>query len=174
MDGTVVEGPTALLTWNRIAGDTGSNTVYRLFIQDLSRQSTALDVLTTNNFYAAYFKAEGSAYAAQVIANPGLPAETTGPAVRFNVRGASSNAPTIVFPANGSTVPAGNVQVGWTPVPRATLYQYFVAVTGNSQPMATGVSTGLLVQVPLSTAGGAPTSYSAIARACPEGVTCSG
>jgi hypothetical protein len=172
MAGTVVAGPTALLTWNRIAGDNGSNTLYRLFIQDLSRQSGALDVFTRNNFYAAYFKAEGAAYGAQVIANPGLATETTGPAAAFNVRGTSSNAPTLVFPANSSTVKAGNVQVGWSPVPGATLYQYFVAVTGQSAATATGVTTGLLVQVPL-TASGAGTSYSAIGRACPAGKACS-
>jgi hypothetical protein len=172
MAGTVVAGPTALFTWNRVAGDTGSNTTYRLFIQDLSRQSAALDVFTTNNFYAAYFKAEGASHGAQVIANPGLSSEAAGPAVAFNVRGTSSNAPTIVFPANANTrVKAGNVQVGWTPVPGATLYQYFVAVTGQGAATATGVTTELLVQVPL-TAMGSGTSYSAIARACPAGALC--
>jgi hypothetical protein len=157
------------LTWNRIASDTGTNTRYRLFIQDLSRQSAALDVYTTNNFYGAYFKAEGAAYAAQVIANPGLGSQTTGAAVGFNVRGASSNAPTIVFPANNATVTAGNVQVGWTPVPGASLYEYFVAVTGQSAATARGVTTGLLVQVPLAASS---TTYSAIGRACPAGASC--
>jgi hypothetical protein len=167
----VVSGPTALLTWNRIEGDTGSNTFYRLFIQDLSRQSAALDAFTTNNFYAAYFKAEGGAYAAQVIANPGQAGASAGPAARFNVAGTSSDAPTIVFPANASQVRAGNIQVGWSPVPGATLYQYFVALTGQGAATATGVSTGLLVQVPL-TGSASGTSYSAIARACPAGATC--
>jgi hypothetical protein len=167
MTGTVVAGPTALLTWNRVTGDNGSNTRYRLFIQDLSRQSAALDVFTSNNFYAAFFKAEGAAYAAQVISNPGTGSEVTGPASGFNVRGTSSNAPTIVFPAANSTAAAGNIQVGWTPVPGATLYEYFVAVTGQPSATARGVTTGLLVQVPL-TAG----AYSAIARACPAGATC--
>jgi hypothetical protein len=171
MDGTVVAGPTALLTWNRVVGDTGASVRYRLFINDLSRQSPALDVYTTNNFYAAYFKAEGAAYAAQVIANPGLSNESAGPAVRFNVRGTSSSAPTIVFPANNAPVKAGNVQVGWTPVPGATLYQYYVAVTGQSAATATGVTAGLVVQVPL-TAAGSGTSYTAIARACPAGNNC--
>jgi hypothetical protein len=171
MAGTVVSGPTALLTWNRIASDTGSNTTYRLFIQDLSRQSAALDALTTNNFYAAYFKAEGAAYAAQVIANPGAAAPQVGPAIAFNVRGTSSTAPTIVFPANNSTIRSGNIQLGWSPVPGATLYQYYAAVTGQSAATATGVTTGLLVQVPLVSPFGA-TSFSAIARACPPGATC--
>jgi hypothetical protein len=62
-----------LFTWNPHPDDTGSNTTYRLYVQDLSRQSAALDVYTTQNFYAAYFKAEGARYDGLVIANPGEP-----------------------------------------------------------------------------------------------------
>jgi hypothetical protein len=62
--------------------------------------------------------------------------------------------------------------VGWSPVPGATLYEYFVAVTGQPAATARGVTTGLLVQVPLAPGGAAGTSYTAIARACPAGKTC--
>ncbi|MFN8642837.1 MAG: hypothetical protein U0802_14745 [Candidatus Binatia bacterium] len=31
-------------------------------------------------------------------------------------------------PAHNSTVSAGNLQLGWSPVPDATLYEYYVAV----------------------------------------------
>lgn len=169
--GTVVQGPSVLFTWSRVPGDNGSNTSYRLFVQDLSRQSTALDIHTTSNFYSAFFKAEGARYDALVIANPGLPGQTVGPAVGFNVAGTSATAPTMVSPAHNSTVTQGNVQLGWSPVPGATLYEYFVAVLGDSEATARGVTPGLVVQVPLSgTAGG--TVYSAIARACPAAATC--
>ncbi|MFN8642838.1 MAG: hypothetical protein U0802_14750 [Candidatus Binatia bacterium] len=47
LGGSVVDGPSVLFTWSRVPGDTGSNTTYRVFVQDLSRQTTALDVLTT-------------------------------------------------------------------------------------------------------------------------------
>jgi hypothetical protein len=170
--GTVVAGPTTLFTWNRVAGDTGSNTTYRLFIQDLSRQSAALDVFTTNNFHAAFLKAEGASYAAQVIANPGLSSEAVGPASWFGVRGASASAPTIVFPANGSRIAQGSIQVGWSPVPGATLYECFVAVTGVSNATARAMTPGLVVQVPLRASGASSVGYSAIARACPAGSTC--
>jgi hypothetical protein len=173
MAGSIVSGPTVTFAWSRIPGDTGSNTVYRLFVQDLSRQATALDVFTTNNFYAAYFKAEGARYDAVVIANPDANgAGNFGPSVGFNVSGTSSSAPTMVQPAHESSVTQGNIQLGWSPVAGATLYEYFVAVQGQSAPTVTGVTTGLFVQVPLMAVGGSNTVYSGIVRACPSGATC--
>jgi uncharacterized repeat protein (TIGR02543 family) len=170
MAGTVVSGPTVLFTWNRIPGDNGSNTRYRLFVQDLSRQSTAFDVMTRENYYAAYFRAEGARYDALVIANPGL-SQIVGPAQGFNVAGLSATAPTMVSPAHNSTVYSGNIQLGWSPVPGATLYEYFVAVLGQQNATARGVTPGLLTQVPL-TGSGLGTVYSGIVRACPVGATC--
>ncbi len=169
--GSVVDGPVVLFTWSRVPGDDGSNTVYRLYAQDLSRGTTALDVQTTNNFYAAYFNAEGARYDTLVFARPGTAQEVPGPVVGFNVRGVSPSAPTMVAPTHQGTVPAGNVQVGWTSLPGASLYEYFVAVTGQAGT-ANGVTPGTFVQVPLGAVGGQPTEYSAIARACPAGATC--
>jgi hypothetical protein len=171
MAGTVVAGPSVIFAWNRIPGDTGSNTWYRLYVQDLSRQAAALDVYTKANYYAAYFKAEGARYDALVVSNPGLPGQVVGPAQGFNVSGSSATAPTMVAPAHNSTVAAGNVQLGWSPVPGATLYEYYVAVPGGSTATARGVTPGLVAYVPLAGAAGG-TSYSGIVRACPEGATC--
>ena len=171
--GSVVDGPVVLFTWNRIPGDDGSNTTYRLFVQDLSRQAGALDVRTTANFHAGYFRAEGARYDALVIANPGTPQEQVGPAVGFVVRGSSPTAPTLVAPTHNGTVAAGNVQLSWSPIPGATLYEYYVSVPGAPQGSARGVSPGLFVQVPLAAINNQPTLYSAIVRACPAGQTCS-
>jgi hypothetical protein len=171
MAGTVVVGPGVLFTWNRVPGDDGTNTWYRLYVQDLSRQSAALDVYTRSNYYSAYFKAEGARYDALVVSNPGLGSEVTGPAQGFNVSGASATSPTMVSPAHNSTVGSGNVQLGWSPVPGATLYEYFVAVLGQASATVRGVTPGLLAQVPLTGSGGG-TVYSGIVRACPEGATC--
>jgi hypothetical protein len=85
LGGSVVSGPTVMFTWNRVPGDNGSNTVYRLYVQDLSRATAALDVLTTQNVYSAYFRAEGARYDALVVANPG-PSQVVGPAVGFRRR----------------------------------------------------------------------------------------
>lgn len=171
MAGAVVNGPGVLFTWNRLPGDNGSNTKYRLFVQDLSRQATALDVFTTSNFYSAYFKAEGARYDALVVSNPGLSGQATGPSQGFNVAGSSATAPTMVSPAHNGTVNAGNIQLGWSPVPGATLYEYYVAVLGQGSATVRGVTPGLLAQVPLA-GSGAGTVYSGIVRACPAGATC--
>jgi choice-of-anchor B domain-containing protein len=170
--GSVVDGPVVLFTWSRVPDDDGGNTTYRLYVQDLSRQAGALDVLTTQNFAAGYFKAEGARYDALVIANPGTPRERVGPAVGFVVRGSSPNAPTLVAPTHNGSVAAGNVQLAWSPLPGATLYEYYVSVPGAPQGSARGVSPGLFVQVPLAALDGQPTLYSAIVRACPAGQTC--
>jgi hypothetical protein len=171
MSGTIVSGPQVVFSWNRIPGDNGTNTWYRLYVQDLSRQSAALDVYTRDNFYGAYFKAEGARYDAIVFANPGLPSQVVGPAQGFNVKGASASAPTMVSPGHNSTVTQGNLQLGWTPVPGATLYEYYVAVVGQPTATVRGVTPGLLAQVPLTGSGGG-TAYSGIVRACPAGATC--
>jgi glucose/arabinose dehydrogenase len=170
LGGSVVSGPTVMFSWNRVPGDNGSNTIYRLFVQDLSRQATALDVYTTQNFWAAFFKAEGTRYDALVIANPG-PGQVAGPAQGFDVSGTSASAPTMVAPGHQSSVKTGNVQMGWSPVLGAGLYQYFIAAHVGGG-VATGVAPGLAVQVPLAAVGGAATPYSGIARACPSGLAC--
>jgi murein DD-endopeptidase MepM/ murein hydrolase activator NlpD/GH25 family lysozyme M1 (1,4-beta-N-acetylmuramidase) len=169
LGGSVVDGPIVSFSWNRIPGDDGSNTWYRLYVQDLSRSTAALDVYTKQNYWAAYFKAEGARYDALVIANPGLSNEIAGPATGFNVRGASATAPTMVAPAHQSTVKAGNVMLAWTPVPGATLYQYYVASATN---VVQGVTPGLIVQVPLMGTGGG-TLYNGITRACMSLTGCS-
>jgi hypothetical protein len=169
MVGTVVSGPTVLFTWSRVPGDNGTNTTYRLYVRDFSRQDTALDVQTTSNFYGAQLKAEGTRYDAVVVVNPdGTGAGPTGPAAGFNLGGTSATAPTMVSPRHNSTVMQGNITLGWSPVPGATLYQYYVASGSNA---VTGVTPGLFVQVPLTGAGGG-TLYNGIVRACPAGATC--
>jgi hypothetical protein len=168
--GSVVDGPVVTFSWPRYAGAT--DPTYRLFVQDLSRQATALDVYTKDNFYAAYFKSEGSRYDALVIVDPDGPNPGQGSATGFQVRGASSVAPTMIQPAHQSSVKQGNVQLGWSPVPGATLYEYFVAVQGESQASVRGVTPGLVVQIPLSARNNANTVYSGIVRACPAGASC--
>jgi len=170
LDGSVVNGPSMLFTWSRIPGDTG-NTVYRLYVQDMSRQRAAVDAYTTQNFFAALLNAEGGKYGALVIANPG-PSQIAGPPVTFTVRGASAVAPTLMAPTHASTVPAGNILLGWTPVPGATLYEYLVSVQGAAASSGRGVTPGIFVQVPLVAVNGQGTVYNGIVRACPAGQTC--
>lgn len=130
------------------------------------------DVLTTNNFHAARFRGEGTRYDALVIANPG-PSQVQGPASGFVVRAASPQAPTMVQPRHqepgvNATVRGLNLQLGWTPLPGASLYEYYVAGVGAAQPVARGVTPGLIVQIPVTNTMG----YTGIVRACPAGASC--
>ncbi len=172
--GSTLDSSTVTFAWNRIAGDNGSNTIYRLYVQDLQRGAPALDILTKSNVWAAKFRGEGSRHDAVVIANPGLPNEAQGPASGFVVRAASPIAPTMVAPRHQdvgitSSIPSGNAVLGWTPVPGATLYEYWIAIQGQSEPVVRGVTPGLRVEVPLVSN---QIPYGGIVRACPSGATC--
>ncbi len=167
---STVAGPEVIFTWNRVAGDNGSNTFYRLYVQDLSRQSAALDLVTTQNYWATNLRAEGAVYDALVVANPG-PSQVVGPPSTFAVRGVSAATPTMVEPTHQTQVSAGNILFRWSPVEGANLYEYYVAVCGVGSATARGVTPGLFVQVPLS-ATPPFTTYCSIARACPAGATC--
>ena len=110
-----------------------------------------------------------------MIAKPRTASPVQGPATGFLVRGPSGLSPTMVQPAYGFAVPQGNVQIEWTPLPGASLYEYYVAqrVTPPATPVIfRGVTPGLSVQVPLKAIGGVNTNYLGIVRACPQGATC--
>lgn len=168
--GLAVNGPTVLITWSRIPGDNGSNTVYRLFVQDFSRQQPALDIVTTSNYWGAQFAA-GRRYDALVIANPNTN-PVQGPPQGFVTRGNSPFAPTMVAPQYTGRVTQGNVRLAWTPVPGIQLYQYYLAKQGRPDPEALGLTTGTEVQIPMFTNNGQDTVFSAIGRVCTLGTSC--
>ncbi len=172
VSGLTVDGPTVLFTWNRIPGDTGSGVTYRVYVQDFARQQPALDVLTTQNFWAAQFAA-GRRYDALIIAQPLTASPVVGQAQGFTTRGNSPFAPTLVQPQHQGSLRQGNVRLGWTPLPGAQLYQYYISRQGSAAAAATGVTTGLEVQVPLTAVGGQNTSHTGIVRVCQFGsATC--
>ena len=170
MSQSTIDGPDVVFTWNRVAGDNGTNTSYRLYVQDLSRQSAALDLVTTQNYWSAKLRAEGAVYAALVVANPGS-SQVVGPASTFAVRGVSAATPIMVEPTHQTQVGAGNILFRWSPVEGASLYEYYVAVCGVGSATARGVTPGLFVQVPLA-ATPPSTTYCSITRACPAGASC--
>lgn len=163
MAGTASGNP-VIFSWNRVPGDNGSNTLYRLYVQDLSRSAPALDLRTNQNFWAAWFR-PGVRYDALVIAHPGG-AAAQGPPNGFVVRGANPAEPVMVQPQINGSVTEGNVTLGWTPIDGATQYEYYVSAAGNPIPVARGLTPGLSVQVPLLASGAAPVAHSAQARAC--------
>lgn len=156
--GDAINGPVVLISWNRVAGDDGNNTTYRLYVQDMGRQSAALDVLTKANFYGAYFS-PGTRYDIVVIANPG-PSQVQGPASGFSVRGTAPRHATLVNPTHTSTQKAGSVTLGWTPLLDTNIYQFFIG--GFS-----GVTSGTRVDLQLT-----PGTYIGAVRACAPNAVC--
>jgi hypothetical protein len=173
-NGSVVDAgtgvPVVVFTWSRVAGDSGANYRYRLYVQDFSRNAPAVDVLTSNNFHAAHLN-PSTRYDALVIAIPvGGGAQLTGPAQGFVTRGRIPNAPSFVGPTIFSTISAGLMRLAWTPVPFPSgdidgrLYQYTLVGPGGRS----GVTAGLGVDIDLS-----PGAYSGAVRACASGLGCS-
>ncbi|MBM3739802.1 MAG: hypothetical protein FJW39_28885 [Acidobacteria bacterium] len=163
--GTTVTGPVVTFTWPRVPGDNGTNTLYRLYIGDLAGNRPALDVITRDNFYGAQLSAEGRRYDGLLIVNPGA-SQVQGGATPFQVTGNPPSTPQPVFPTHNGTVQQGNVQLLWTSLPNATIYQYYVIPTNQPAQITTGVTSGQFVQVPMFALGGQNTAYSAIIRAC--------
>jgi len=162
--------PIVTFTWNRVAGDNGQgNFVYRLFVQNFNLNSAALDVQTTNNFYAAFFN-PFTRYDVLVIAIPvagGAP--RTGPAKSFIARGAIPNAVHNVTPTTFSSSPAGAKVLGWSGLPDAdgNYNRNYQFEFGNGTAGETGVTTATSVSRTL-----APGNWVGRVRACTTGTAC--
>ncbi|MFN7923608.1 MAG: hypothetical protein U0Q16_26135 [Bryobacteraceae bacterium] len=169
-----VDGPKVTFSWSRIPGDDGTNTKYRLFVQDFLRNSPALDVVTTTTSFTAQLAGEGRHYGALVTANPG-DGESAGPAISFIVLGDNALAPNVVVPRNEGTVNQGQVEIAWSEVEigpyrrereRAT-YRYLITRASDDTPVAEGITTGIRVLVPLTAKEGG-TRYRVQVRACTD------
>ncbi|MFN7926137.1 MAG: SBBP repeat-containing protein [Bryobacteraceae bacterium] len=165
---TSVDGPFVLFTWSRVPGDNGSNTPYRLYVQDLARNAPALDVITANNFYGALFMGEGHRYDAVVVANPG-PSQSIGRPAGFIVQGAAPSTPVPVAPTHGGQVRQGNIDIGWSFAGRTGSYQWALFKEGNSSLFLTGIANLTSASVRLA-AQGSGSRYTLLVRACADGI----
>lgn len=165
MAGVTTTGPSVLFTWNRVPGDNGTNTIYRLYVADLARSGTAADVYTTSNFAAVQLTSDGRRYDAVVVANPGTPNERQGPPSGFQVTGQNPLSPTLGSPGHNSSVRSGMVRLGWSPFETYAPFTYFVTSTNGAVSYG-GLAVGTFVELPLPAINGQPTPYSAVTRAC--------
>jgi hypothetical protein len=164
--------PKITFSWNRVAGDNGSNFRYRLYVQDFARNRAALDVTTTNNFFGAYFN-PGTRYDALVIAIPIVGGEQRqGPPNAFLTRGRVPLSPVATEPALGTAASRdgqGKVRVAWTPLVNqdgtvsTRKYQYFFS--GPSQ--LSGSTTENFADLTLGSG-----SWLGAVRACVSGTSC--
>ncbi len=161
---TVVSGPVVTFSWSRVPGDNGSNTTYRLYVQDMSASRPALDVITTNNFWAARFR-PGVRYDVLAIANPG-PNQVAGPPNGFVVDGPPLNAPTPTQPAYQGVVSlrgtTGQVTIEWLGLDNWQVVEYYLASDGTTPHSFAGQVAGDRTSLTL-TAG---RRYSGVVRGC--------
>ncbi len=168
IDSSVNPDPFAAFSWSRIPGDDGTNTTYRLYVQDLARQTVALDVYSTGTFYVTRLAGSGTVYSAQAVAiRNGV--SIPGAAIPFIQRTGGAQSPAITFPSYNGSIRSYLARIGWTSVPGAFLYEYFVTRPGIGSPAFHGVASGTSVPVPMEPIGGSPTVYDAIVRACTGG-----
>lgn len=161
---TVVSGPVVTFSWSRVPGDNGSNTTYRLYVQDMPASRPALDVITTNNFWAARFR-PGVRYDALVIANPG-PNQVVGPPSGFVVDGPPLNAPAPTQPAYQGVVSlggtTGQATIEWLGRDNWQVVEYYLVSDGATPHSFTGRVPGDRTTLTL-TAG---RRYSGVVRGC--------
>ena len=171
MAGTVVSGPSLLLTWNRVPGDNGTNTWYRLYVQDLSRQSAALDVYTQNNFYGAYVQGGGGAVRRAGDLEPGLAEPGGGPGAGVQRVGSERDGTDDGVTGAQQHGDAGEHAAGVDAGARGDAVRVLRGGAGS------GDRDGERSDAGASGAGAADgerrgTVYNGIVRACPAGATC--
>lgn len=136
--GSFVTGPVVFFSWSRIPGDNGSNTTYRLYIQDMERQYPAGNVYTTQNFWAIRLQ-PGKRYDALVLVTANGQNLVSGVS-NFLVSGPTLQSPTPVIPGyqetNAPRHISGGLELSWAPVPGAQYHQFILYPADGSSPFS--------------------------------------
>lgn len=161
--GSYVTGPVVFFSWSRIPGDNGSNTTYRLYIQDMERQAPSGNIYTTQNFWALRLQ-PGKRYDAIVLA--AVNGQSVQSAVaNFVLSGPVVTSPTPVFPGyqetNAPRRHDGSIALAWAPVPGASAYQWVL-----NPPTGSPIVSAVEFTDARGVFGLAPGAYTGKVRAC--------
>jgi hypothetical protein len=135
---------------------------YRLQVRPSGGGDDLLDITTETHYWAADLAGDQE-YTAVLTARRRDQAYG-GDVVHFRTSG--HLAPRPMTPPMDSTLPEGNVVIGWTPLSGATRYDYFIAVRGEPEARVRGQTSADFVEVALEALGDQPTIYSVTVRAC--------
>ncbi len=135
---------------------------YRLQVRTADGATQVLDITTENHFWPVDL-APDSRYTATVTALRG-DGELGSDEIHFDTTTPTAPRPTL--PVLDSTLPEGDVVIGWTAVPGATSYDYFVAVQGEPHARHRGETAETFVQIDLEALEDRATTYSVTVRAC--------
>ncbi len=138
--GTYVTGPVVFFAWSRIPGDNGSNTTYRLYVQDMERQAPSGNVYTTQNFWAMRLQ-PGKRYDSIVLVKVNGQ-DVQSAVANFVLSGPAVQSPAPVIPGYQETaVPRrqdGSIALAWAPVPGVSYYQW-VLYPATGAPIVSGL-----------------------------------
>ncbi len=165
-EGEVMRQPAVLLSWLPAEAPDGGQVHYLCSLFDEESGELVLERETADLWVDHRFSRDGSWRAEVRVVGSG-PGEVS--AVGFRTEGVA--APRVTGPPSGSTHRAGPVELVWEPVPGASSYEYFVAVTGQPTATIRDLTVSTRAEVVLNSQDGRPTHYSVIVRAClaPEG-----
>jgi len=166
-DGTTISSRRTLLSWLPVEsgveiGGPGQRSSYLVEVVDAVTGSPVATSFTQKIHLPVQLPPEGEWLARVAVQElePSLDFHE----IRFRTGAATT--PTMVAPIAGMNVPEGSVGLGWTAVPGATAYEFFVTAPGRRTPAARGTTPGVSSTVTLAAENGAPTLLHAIARAC--------
>jgi len=156
--GAQVEPMGVLFSWVPVA----EPAEYRLQVRPAGGEAEELDI-TTDDHYWPVDLAGNEEYTATLTAWRGGE-EIGGDVLHFRTAGPKAPRPTT--PVIDSTLPEGLVVIGWTRLPEATRYDYFIAVRGEPEARVRGETADSSVDVELEALNDRPTIYSVTVRAC--------
>ena len=81
-------------------------------------------------------------------------------------------APRLIVPVSETTCSPGAVELRWTDVEGASSYEYFVAVTGEPDPVVRDLTSWCTAVIDLGVIDQGATTYSIIVRACLDSEGC--
>ena len=160
-EGEIVRQPSVLFSWLPVVDSAGRPTRYRLSLLD--RESNELIVeRETADLWIEHRFAEDGSWLVRVSVVGSESDEVS--EVSFRTEGVAT--PRLIDPLSDSSRTEGDVELGWETVAGASSYEYFVAVTGQSEATIRDVTVSTTAVVNLVALEGRSTDYSVIVRAC--------
>jgi hypothetical protein len=164
----ILREPRVLLSWLPVRPQGSDAVIYNLEVEEAGSAAPIAELDTSKTYHALSLASDGSWIARLSAGSPsGSSARTE---VVFHTEGVA--APTLLAPASGEAVAAGEVALEWSRVPEAGRYEYFVAVQGEPEATVRGITEDSSVRIVLEGRAGSSTVYSAIVRACLSGDDC--
>lgn len=165
--GEVWREPSVLFSWLPAVDDQGSPERYLIEVFD-SASGVSVFEHETDELWAEHRFADDGLWRARVSA-VGSDAQAV-EVVEFSTEGVA--VPRLVAPAPKSQSSPGTVELRWTDLEGASLYEYFVSVTGNSEAVIRDVTSSCATTIDLVAVDDRATTYSIIVRACLDPAGC--